>query len=518
MPPADSTPNIKPTYQSATETLPSRILRRVHTNDGSLHQSSKQSQANLKSKHQQQQSQTDPSTATTILPTKFSFSQLWIRQKLFMNPSNTTALLPMQRTASAPPLAPDPSTGDNTGDISNDSRKAPQSAPGRLSKPFLPTSNAASTSSFTGSWATLWKPPRQSILILESASTIATADGTSTSVPAPLPSVSISPDFAPHTTRPHSQSLPSLTHTGSKGVRVSTFEDTSGICNSVDTRNCSSLNSDTMSRSCLKLMLAVVQKRIAEGNEQLEHYRQMIQQLMQDKQEAIESQRPLRQERDTIALGIEQLERSSRQAMSTTSLRRNAHFPKNRLSLFSNATGDLWTASSYSKPNSNHRCELHDINTAFTCQPETVTHTIVSPIMEVPSAPLLFRTLIASPTESAMASPSVSAPLDIVSVTSISSQCQPCQLEATLAEKQAQLKVLQSKMNQSQQKINSTGSQVKLINRTFIAPIQECLEEDCSEWARLTALAKTQVDAPVMSRPKEVKESDACVSMSARGI
>jgi hypothetical protein len=70
--------------------------------------------------------------------------------------------------------------------------------------------------------------------------------------------------------------------------------------------------------------------------------------------------------------------------------------------------------------------------------------------------------------------------------------CLRCCQKASLTERRDQLRGVQRSIDQVQQKIHSTNSQIRHLQRTFVLPIETCLQEDREELSRLQQLQASQ--------------------------
>lgn len=106
------------------------------------------------------------------------------------------------------------------------------------------------------------------------------------------------------------------------------------------------------------------------------------------------------------------------------------------------------------------------------CQSQDKSRPIIStlPFLSIP---------LALPTMPSTSSEATAAPLRM---------CRRCFQKATLTERRDQLKGIQRRIDQVQQKIHSTNSQIRHLQRTFVLPIETCLEEDREELSRLQQL------------------------------
>ena len=69
--------------------------------------------------------------------------------------------------------------------------------------------------------------------------------------------------------------------------------------------------------------------------------------------------------------------------------------------------------------------------------------------------------------------------------------CERCILKEELLQKRCALQQLQCEIERVQQRLNSCASQVRMIQRTFVGPIEQHLAKDQSELGRLEGRSRT---------------------------
>ncbi|CAO3567818.1 unnamed protein product [Mortierella alpina] len=228
------------------------------------------------------------------------------------------------------------------------------------------------------------------------------------------------------------------------------------------------LVSTTSSR--LQDALTEVQKRIIEGREQLDHYNSMIQRHECQRAEAWESRAALQHKRDNLAQEIEDLEGKLKYNDSLTpaaAVGLNRPSIKRQNSLFTNTAGFLW---SMSPPKGSLETESGWEPVLEACC--LSTHSSTPHMAAIGESNLASAT---SMTNNASLSPTSAAPASPLSSRS-AAPAQPITL----------LRELQTDMDQIQQRLSIMTSQIKHLQRTFVAPIEKCLAEDRDIWARLS--------------------------------
>ncbi|KAI9234037.1 MAG: hypothetical protein BYD32DRAFT_424467 [Podila humilis] len=289
-------------------------------------------------------------------------------------------------------------------------------------------------------------------------------------------------------------------------------------------------------------------KRVASGQAQLDHYRSMIQQLDAQSGVFVSQQQELRERRDHVARAVESLENvlhrpwqttttSTSSAVTTTTSTKNSHASRptsvmvdsseqakqalaaklgRRRSLPNNAnhagegggggkTGkeegggerggrglfvftqpSLWsiahTPSAKAVVLHSHDVgdtEKDDTDDMFVHPPDINKRSTVAPGLSLAT---LSPSSASSPNSNAHRSRD--DPL-------FKADCERCILKEELLQKRCALQQIQCEIERVQQRLNSCASQVRMIQRTFVGPIEQHLALDQSELGRLERAIKS---------------------------
>ncbi|KAG0355276.1 hypothetical protein BG005_005804 [Podila minutissima] len=228
-----------------------------------------------------------------------------------------------------------------------------------------------------------------------------------------------------------------------------------------------------------------IKKRVASGQVQLDHYCSMISQLEQQSSVFVQQQQELKERRDHVARAVESLEnKSSEEEEEEKQEGKKEEEDKDKGREEEEEEGpSLWSSSSSHTPTKAVVLHSHDVGDA---EKDDTDDMFVHPV--VPDK----RSSYPGPTSQATFSPS-SPPNSADSNTSRNSRddllfkadCERCILKDELLHKRGALQQIQGEIERLQQRLNSCASQVRMIQRTFVGPIEQHLAMDQSELGRI---------------------------------
>lgn len=281
-------------------------------------------------------------------------------------------------------------------------------------------------------------------------------------------------------------------------------------------------------------------KRVASGQAQLDHYRNMIQQLDAQSGAFVSQQQELRERRDHVARAVESLENVLHRPWQTTTTSTSSIATKNHRA--SRPTSMIVDSSEQAKQalaaklgrrrslpnNANHAGEgggggrtgkeegggerggrglfvftqpslwsiahapsakavvLHSHDVGDTEKDDTDDMFVHPPESNKRST--------VAPGSLATLSPSASSPNSNAHRSRddplFKADCERCILKEELLQKRCALQQLQCEIERVQQRLNSCASQVRMIQRTFVGPIEQHLATDQSELWRLERAIK----------------------------
>ncbi|KAF8988296.1 hypothetical protein BGZ52_012067 [Haplosporangium bisporale] len=244
-------------------------------------------------------------------------------------------------------------------------------------------------------------------------------------------------------------------------------------------------------------------KRVASGQAQLDHYRSMIQQLDAQSGVFVSQQQELRERRDHVARAVESLENvlhrpwqttttSTSSAVTTTTSTKNSHASRPTSVMVDSSeqakqalAANLWsiahTPSAKAVVLHSHDVgdtEKDDTDDMFVHPPDINKRSTVAPGLSLAT---LSPSSASSPNSNAHRSRD--DPL-------FKADCERCILKEELLQKRCALQQIQCEIERVQQRLNSCASQVRMIQRTFVGPIEQHLALDQSELGRLERAIK----------------------------